>query len=216
MKHEFDLLIFDMDGVLVDTTPCHRQAFEVLWGRLGVTGPSYERIAGRKTSEVVAEFTKGLRPAPEQLAEWARFKQALAREYLGSEEIIYGDSVDCLEALARRRYRLALATSASRETAGLALGRLGVGDLFSIIVTGEDVMRGKPAPEIYLNVIRRAAVIPQRTLIVEDSHAGLAAAAAAAACVASVRTGERVESANFIGAFPDLRGLLSWLEGARA
>jgi len=213
---DFDLLIFDMDGVLVDTTPCHRRAYDALWSRLGIAGPPYEQIAGRKTDEVVAEFATGLQPAPAQLREWVLFKQARAREYLATEEIIFSDIADCLTALAGSQIRLALATGASRETVGLIFSRLGFADIFSIIMTGEDVIRGKPAPEIYLKAIWRAAASPQRTLVVEDSDAGLAAAMASGAYVASVRTGARVEGANFIGAFPDLRELLSYLEAPRA
>jgi len=213
---DFELLIFDMDGVLVDTTPCHRQAYDDLWQRLGVAGPPYEQIAGRKTGEVVAELTAGLHPGPAQLHEWVYFKQARAREYLGAGEIIYCDTADCLTALAGGQFRLALATGASRETTGLVLTRLGLADLFSIIMTGEDVTSGKPSPEIYLKVMSRAAASPQQTLIVEDSDAGLAAAVASGAYVASVRTGARVEGANFIGVFSDLWELFSSLGVKRA
>ncbi|MEK7831164.1 MAG: HAD family phosphatase [Acidobacteriota bacterium] len=211
---DFDLLIFDMDGVLVDTTECHRRAYDDLWQLAGVAGPAYEQIAGRKTTEVVAEFTAALNPSPEQIAEWVVFKQQRARRYLATEKISFHDSAECIGRLGRlngNRLRLAIGTGASRETTSMVLGRFGWGEAFSIIVTGEDVVEGKPAPEIYLAAMERAGVSPQRTLIIEDSHAGLTAAVASRAYTASVRSGIKTEDRRFIGSFPDVRSLLAKL-----
>ena len=72
-------LIFDMDGVLVDTSAGHARAYQDLWERCGVTGPPYARIAGRPTREVVEHFTRELAPTPAAIEEWAAFKQQRAR-----------------------------------------------------------------------------------------------------------------------------------------
>lgn len=212
---DFDLLIFDMDGVLVDTTECHRRAYDDTWMLAGIVGTAYEEIAGRKTTEVVAEVTAPLKPTAEQLAEWVKFKQERARLYLTTEKIAFHDSAECIGRLTAAKSRLALGTGASRETTAMVLGRFGWGESFSIIVTGEDVTAGKPAPEIYLAAMERAGVAPNRTLIVEDSHAGLAAAAASRAYTASVRSGVRTEHEQFIGSFPDVRTLLAKLNYAQ-
>lgn len=208
---DFDLLIFDMDGVLVDTTDCHRRAYDDTWMLAGIVGPGYEEIAGRKTTEVVAEVTAPLKPSAEQIAAWVKFKQQRARLYLATEKIAFHDSVECIGRLTAAKSRLALGTGASRETTAMVLGRFGWGESFSIIVTGEDVTAGKPAPEVYLAAMERAGVSPQRTLIIEDSHAGLIAAAASQAHVASVRSGVKTEHERFIGSFPDVRSLLAKL-----
>src|SRR6185312_6668260 len=84
-------LIFDMDGVLVDTCGLHARAYRDLWERCGVTGPAYQTIAGRPTVEVVGEATRELSPSAETLAGWVGFKQRRAREYLGTVPVIYGD-----------------------------------------------------------------------------------------------------------------------------
>lgn len=210
---DFDLLIFDMDGVLVDTTECHRRAYDDLWRLIGVTGRPYDQIAGRKTVEVVAELTVALDPSPEQIAEWVNFKQQRARKYLTTEKIVFHDSVECIGRLERQNVglRLAIGTGASRETTAMVLGRFGWGEAFSVIVTGDDVVAGKPAPEIYLAAMERAGVSPQRTLIIEDSQSGLTAAVASRAYTASVRSGVKAENERFIGSFPDVRSLLSKL-----
>lgn len=210
---DFDLLIFDMDGVLVDTTECHRRAYDDLWRLVGVTGQAYEQIAGRKTVEVVVEMTAALNPTTEQIAEWVAFKQRRARQYLKTEKIVFHDSLECLGRLARQGggLRLGIGTGASRETTAMVLGRFGWGETFSVIVTGDDVAAGKPAPEVYLSAMERAGVAPHRTLIIEDSQSGLSAAVASRAYSASVRSGVKSDHERFIGSFPDVRSLLAKL-----
>ncbi|HWP48984.1 MAG TPA: HAD family phosphatase [Candidatus Limnocylindrales bacterium] len=209
MRYCFDLFIFDMDGVLADTSPCHRRAYEDLWRRIGIRGPEYETIAGRKTCDVIKEFTAGLKPSPEQIQEWILFKQLQARRYFSAEVITYPDTVRALTTLAKYKARLALGTSASRDSTRMILNRLGISDLFSILVTGDDVKHGKPSPEIYLKIIQKAEISPHKTLIVEDSPSGLEAAIASTAYAASVRTGKKIEHPKFIGSFSDLCELLS-------
>jgi HAD superfamily hydrolase (TIGR01509 family) len=201
---DFDLLIFDLDGVLVNTIPSHARAYDDLWRKLGIEGPPYERITGRKTSEVVAEVTAGMKPSESQIREWVGFKQDRARRRILTEEIVYSDSL----ALAREGVKLALGTGASRETTDIVMRRLGLIGFFSIVVTAEDVTEGKPSPECYQNIIARAAISPRKTLIIEDSSSGLAAALAAEAYAASVRSGEKARHARFIGSFEDLTTLL--------
>jgi beta-phosphoglucomutase len=209
--NDFDFLIFDLDGVLVNTTPSHARAYDDLWRKLGIEGPPYGQIAGRKTSEVVTEVTNEMKPSAAQIREWVGFKQMRARQHMLTEEIVYGDSLSSLTALAREGVTLALATGASRETTDLVLRRQGLTGFFSIIVTAEDVTEGKPSPDCYQNIIARAALDPGKTLALEDSSCGLAAALAAEAYAASVRSGETVRHPRFIGSFADLTALLLYL-----
>ena len=77
------------------------------------------------------------------------------------------------------RWPLALASSSNRELIVLALELLGVADRFQAIVSSEEVARGKPAPDVYLEAARRLAVEPGRAAAVEDSHNGIRSAKAA-------------------------------------
>ncbi len=204
----FELLIFDLDGVLVDTSSAHARAFSDLWQRVGIQGPAYHAIAGRKTEDVVRESTSARKPSPEEMQQWVRFKQAQARAYLADQSIVYEDTIPSLEVLSNQRYRMALGTAASGETARWILKRLGLEHFFSVIVTAEDLQRGKPSPEIYLKVMSIADVAPDRTLIIEDSLSGLQSAVASQACVASVRSGIEIKSDRFIGHFSTLADLI--------
>src|SRR5262245_9533967 len=206
--NDFELFIFDLDGVLVNTTPSHARAYDDLWRKLGIEGPPYGQIAGRKTSEVVAEATTEMKPSEAQIREWVGFKKIRARQRILTDEIVYSDSLSSLTALTREKVTLALGTGASRETTDIVLRRLGLTGFFSIVVTAEDVTEGKPSPECYQNIIARAALSPGKTLVLEDSSAGLAAALAAEAYAASVRSGEKAQHPRFIGSFADLTALL--------
>jgi HAD superfamily hydrolase (TIGR01509 family) len=209
-----DLVIFDMDGVLVDTTPCHARAYEALWREIGVPGPPYEAIAGQRTGDVVAARTTALQPTRDQLDAWVRFKQARARECIATEQIIFADSEPALERLVRRNIRLALGTSGSRDTTAIVLQRLRGAQHFVVVVTAEDVTEGKPSAQVYSRVMERANARPEQTLIVEDSASGLLAAAESRARIASVRTGRSLDHPNFVGSFADLDDLVTALDSA--
>jgi len=208
-RSDIDLWLFDLDGVLVDTTQCHRRAYEELWRHVGVNGPPYDRIAGRHTREVVAEVTAALAPAPDQLREWTQFKQQLARDCLARDDIAFPDSADCIRALSHDGARLALGTGASRATTDAVLARYRWGESFAVTVTADDVDHGKPEPDVYVAAMEQSGATPRRTLVIEDSEAGLAAAIASGAYAASVRSGRIVSSERFVGAFPDLLALMA-------
>lgn len=208
----FDLLIFDLDGVLVNTSPCHSRAFEMLWKKIGIAGPPYEKIAGRSTRDVVVEYAAPLQPSPSRLQDWIRLKQTEARKYISTEDILYPDTAGALTMLSRNGIRLVLATGASRETANRILNRFEMTPFFPVMIAADDVATGKPDPEIYVTAITRMGGIPERALVIEDSAAGLAAAIASGAFAASVRTGTRIRSGRFVGAFPGLQELLAHLD----
>jgi beta-phosphoglucomutase len=203
----FRLVIFDMDGVLVSTSASHAQAYDELWLQLGFDGPDYDSIAGRKTGEVVAEVTAALQPSTTQIEEWTLQKQRRARELIFVGDICYPDVATCLKEFSATGTVLALGTAASGETAGMVLDRYGFSDVFAAVVTAEDVIHGKPAPDIYQQIMTTLEMPASATLIVEDSLSGLQSALLAGACAVSVRTGIRVDSEKFIRTFNDLDAL---------
>ncbi len=203
----FDLVIFDLDGVLVDTTPCHAKAYADLWRRLDIAGPPYSAIAGRTTRESIAEWMASRNADPGQVAEWVAFKQERARMYLATEPILFPDTRQALEAVSRRVERVAIGTSASRRATDIVLSRFDLGGFFTTVVTGDAVARGKPAPDIYLQVMREVGGEPDHTLVIEDSAAGLESAHASGAFVAGVRGGLDVAHSRFLGWFSDLADL---------
>jgi len=210
VPERFDLLVLDLDGVLADTTRCHAAAWARLFDEMGRPAPAYELIAGQRTADVIASHGA---VAPERVAEWVARKQALARSELARDGVLFADTAGALHALARLGLRLAIATGASRATATAVIRRLDLDVAFETIVTAEDVDRGKPHPDVYALVLERTGIPAERTLVAEDSRAGVESALTAGTHVVSVRTGLRVSHARFLGAFEDLRELAGWLGG---
>jgi len=180
-------LIFDFDGTLVDTMPIHYRAYHQTFAELGLElspGDFYGNIGG-KASETIPRFLRG-RPCAVSVAELHARKQVLAHELLHTEAIPVLAAAALLIAL-RGTLPIAMASSGSRSGIDVVLDRLGWRDHFDAIVTGQDVTRGKPAPDIFLLAAERIEVPPRRCLVFEDTDDGVAAARAAHMAVFDVR-----------------------------
>ena len=208
----YQLIVFDLDGVLVDTESGHARAYDDLWARVGIEGPEYGRIAGIRTAEVVSRATASLAASDEQRAEWVRFKQERARHYLTGSTRPFPDVGPTVTALYRAGFKLAVGTGSSRRTATTVLEAAGILGLFAAVVTGDDVSRGKPAPDIFLAAFGQTGSAPEAALVVEDTRVGLEAANASGAWSAAVRSGARLASERFIGTYPDLGALARTLQ----
>ena len=182
-------VIFDMDGVLVDSGAHHREAWALMLGELGVSAPPgfWRRTIGRPAVEAVPLLLGG----PVALAEARRLANRKHQHYLTlagrGMPAVSGVAV-FVESLCARRVPLAVATSARRSDAVELLGPLGLLDRFDAIVAAEDVTRGKPDPEPYLLAARRLATPPEGCLVFEDAIVGVQAARLAGMRVVGVAT----------------------------
>lgn len=180
-------LIFDFDGTLVDSMPIHFEAYRRTFAEAGLElapGDFYSNIGG-KASETIPKFLRG-RPCARSVAELHARKQAIALELLASEPIPVLAAATLLEAW-RGQAPIALASSGSRSGIELVLERLGWRGWFDAVVTGGDVARGKPAPDLFLLAAERLGAAPPRCLVFEDTDDGVAAARAAGMAVFDVR-----------------------------
>lgn len=181
-----DAVIFDLDGVLVDS--------ERLWN---VAKEAVTRDAGGRWREEAQQEMMGM-SAPE----WSRYMRDELRVPLEPPEIdrrvivrlreLYHDrlpllpgAVDAVRRLGER-WPLGVASSSNREIIDLVLGEAGIADAFAVTVSSEEVPRGKPAPDVYVEAARRLGVAADRCLAVEDSSNGLRAARAAGMVVIAV------------------------------
>jgi len=173
------LLIFDLDGTLVDSSPLHARAFEEAFAPHGVM-VDYGTIAGMTTASAVERVAAGagLQLDEEEKARLIGDKRARALRLIENELTPIAGAVEFVRA-ARPRFRLALCTSASRRGAEAALSRVGLTGCFDPVVTAEDVREGKPAPEAFLRALEAHGVPAGDALVFEDAESGLAAAAAA-------------------------------------
>ena len=171
-------VIFDMDGVLVDSEMLWDAAREEVTEELG--GRWSERAQSDMMGMSSVEWARymheelGVELPPEQVNdEVVRRMEARYRERL---PLIEG-ATEAVERMAGRP--LGLASSANRPLIDLVLELAGLGELFAATVSSEEVERGKPAPDVYLEAARRLGVAPERCAAVEDSHSGILSGRAA-------------------------------------
>ena len=199
-------VVFDMDGVLVDTSHCHDQAYRCLMNQAGLPSVDYAILAGRSTREVIASYFPD--SSHEEQRKWVAFKQYQALELIKTADIVYDDTIDVVRSLHEHGYRLGMGTSASRQSAMMVLERLGLGAVFTSVVTADDVTHTKPDPEIFNRVMADLDLDPRATLIVEDSEAGVNSGLATGADVVNVRHQLiRADANGYRGFYPDLATL---------
>lgn len=173
------LLIFDLDGTLVDSSPHHARAFRETFAPHGIA-VDYSRIAGMTTRAAVERLAAdaGLVLAEGERDRLATEKRDRALAMIETHLEPIEGAVELVHA-AQGRFALALCTSASRRGAEASLARVGLGGWFDPVITAEDVTRGKPHPEPFLRALAAHGVAPPAALVFEDADSGIAAAAAA-------------------------------------
>lgn len=172
-------IIFDMDGVLIDSHPVHREAWRKFLATLGKVVSDEELsfiLEGRRRDEILRYFLGEL---PEsKIIEYGHQKDRFFRESFGKVRLMPGVS-QFLETLASLGLKAAIATSATaRRTLG-TLEHLSLQRHFAVIVTGDDVTAGKPDPGVYKLAAERMNMSPETLLALEDSPCGVQAAKSA-------------------------------------
>jgi HAD superfamily hydrolase (TIGR01509 family) len=175
-----EAVVFDLDGVLLDSEQVWDSAREQLARERG--GRWHENAQRDMMGMSSLEWSRymhetiGLPEPPDEIN--AEVVARMAQLYRKHLPVLPG-AREAVERLAAR-WPLGLASSSNRELIDLALEELGVADLFRATVSSEEVERGKPAPDVYLEAARRLDVDPQLAAAVEDSENGIRAAKAAA------------------------------------
>jgi beta-phosphoglucomutase len=181
-------LIFDLDGVIVDSMPVHELAWRRYLESLGFDGGDIPvRMHGRRNDEIVRDFL-GEEIDHDTLLAHGAAKERVFREMLGGrlrESLVTGiaEWLDRLEGTP-----IALATNAERANVDFTLDGAGLRRFFYVIVDGSEVARPKPAPDVYLRAAELLKIAPENCVVFEDSPVGVAAALAAGMRVVGVRT----------------------------
>ncbi|MGA2258323.1 MAG: HAD family phosphatase [Thermoguttaceae bacterium] len=195
MAFEF-ATIFDMDGVLIDSYRAHYQSWvEMARGHgLSISEQQFKDSFGRTSRESMAQYWGPRRFSDEDVQAMDQEKEAAFRRIIAANFPAMRGGVELVAALHQAGFGVAVGSSAPRENLALAIDRLGVRDRLDAVVTGSDVQRGKPDPQIFLVAAERLDVLPARCVVIEDAPVGIAAAAAAGmACVGLASTGRTRE-----------------------
>jgi HAD superfamily hydrolase (TIGR01509 family) len=172
-------LVLDMDGLLVDSEGCYRDAWQSAARSLGfhLGDDVYVDLVGRGNAEGEALVALHFGPAF-PVGRFRRLWRACWSDLVSSRGIpAKPGALDLLKHLAERQIPIALATSSEQDRAIFTLRAAGIdATVFRCIVTGDQVERSKPSPDIYLRAAQALELAPQQCLAVEDSDAGILAA----------------------------------------
>jgi HAD superfamily hydrolase (TIGR01509 family) len=180
-------IIFDLDGVLADSEPWWNEIDAKLLAEHGVTyrGEYHRNVLG-VSYRLACEFYKkkfGLSASVEELM---RQRGEIATDYFANRIGLFPSVKRVLQELRRMKLHLAVATSSVSASARPFLARHELTEFFDVIVTGEEVERGKPHPDIYLRAAEKVGVPADACLVIEDALPGVAAAKAAKMRVAAI------------------------------
>jgi len=175
-------VVFDCDGVLVDSEPHSAVAWAAALGRYGhrVTPADVATCTGLGYAATYARLAalSPARPLPPPEALAPEVLEALAASFDRGLRV-FPDAAECVTALAFDGVPLAVASSSRRDRLDLTLARSGLGRYFAVTVSGDEVERNKPAPDVYLAAADRLGVRAADCLAVEDTGLGATAAVAA-------------------------------------
>jgi HAD superfamily hydrolase (TIGR01509 family) len=172
-------VIFDCDGTLVDSEPLARLAWERALAPYGyaLTDADAEACVGLPYPRVHEYFAARVKlPGAEPF--WSEFSGELFT-LIDSELMPFDDAVEAARELRARGVPVAVASSSPRERLERTLGRAGLLDAFDVVVAGDEVEHGKPAPDMFLLAAARLGVRPATCIVIEDSPPGVQAGRAA-------------------------------------
>jgi HAD superfamily hydrolase (TIGR01509 family) len=187
MRPPFYAVIFDLDGVLADSEPWWNQIDAKLLAEHGVSyrGEYHRNVMG-VSYRLAVEFYRNVFHLSASVEELMRRRGQIATEFFANHVGLFPSAKTTLEELRQMNLRLAVATSSISTSARPFLERTGIKDYFDVIVTGDEIQRGKPHPDIYLLIVEKLHLDTVSCLVIEDALAGIAAAKAANMCVAAI------------------------------
>jgi len=218
MDHRYAAVVFDLDGVLIDSEPIHLEAAKIVLERHGIF-LTPEQAAAQTGITIHVFFDKVVKewgfPGPKPGEDWVAEKRAVFREMAESELQPVAGADGFLRALRGSAnagasccaptthpmtVRIGLASSSPRRYVDWILKKFDWNSLFDAICTIEDVLRPKPDPQMYRLIVERLSVEERKVLVFEDSPAGIEAAVAAGLDCVGVGTSYSSDSLRSAGA----------------
>lgn len=192
MANTIRAVIWDLDGVIIDSAEAHRLSWYRLAREEGIPFADEQFWAdfGKRNDVIIPSLFAPRQLTPEQVRELADRKESYFRELIREMAHPLPGSIELMSALHEAGYRQALGSSTPPANIELIKALLGLDRYLDVFVSGEMVARGKPAPDIFLKAAELLQVEPRHCLVIEDAVAGIEAAHAAGMYAIAV-TGRR-------------------------
>jgi beta-phosphoglucomutase len=187
-------VIFDNDGVLLDSGEFHKRSFYLLAERLGfeMNEAIFKEIFGRTNDSILPMLLQRAVPK-EEARRLGEEKEALFREAAKDQIQLFPGVRALFVQLKTAGYKLAMGTSTPRSNVDFFFKELHLGEHLDAFACGDDVTHGKPDPEVFLLAAERLGVAPSRCVVVEDAIAGVEAAKAGGMKCIAVATSRSAE-----------------------
>jgi beta-phosphoglucomutase len=191
-------VLWDLDGTLVDSVDGHWRAWLAIMNAEGapLTFPQFTATFGKRNDEILLEWF-GDRMSAGQREELSVAKETLFREMVGQHGLaLLPGAAEWVARLRDTGWKQAIATSAPRLNMAAMVEATGIGAWFDAMVAAEDVVNGKPHPEVFLTAAARVGATPATAIVVEDAMAGVEAGRRAGMRVIGVRPGDPLSDAH--------------------
>ena len=197
-KMSFRAVIFDLDGVLADSEPWWGEIDKKLLAECGVRyrGEYHREVLG-VSYRLAVEFYKKAFGLSVPTEEMMRRRGEIATDFFADRIGLFPSTREVLKQLRQMNLRLAVATSSVSASARPFLERHKLTPFFDVIVTGDEIERGKPHPDIYLRTAEKLVLAAAACLVIEDSLSGVAAAKAAKMRVAAIPDTRLVDPSEY-------------------
>ncbi len=180
-------VIFDVDGTMLDSLKIWKEIDVEYLARYGLPMDEdlQRHIAGISIRQTAVYFREKLgidEPPEKMIADWNEMAEDKYRHEIEAKP----GALELIRRLDKKGIRMAIATSNSRHLTSITVKRHGLLDIMNVIITGEDIFNGKPAPEIYLTAAERLGALPSECLVFEDTPEGITSAKGAGMRVCAV------------------------------
>jgi beta-phosphoglucomutase family hydrolase len=195
-------VIFDWDGVVIDSSAQHEKSWELLAGEIQKPLPPghFKASFGKKNQEIIPGLLRWSED-PEEIRSLSERKEELYRELVREQGVaVLPGARELLVALQDASIPRSVGSSTPRSNLDAIFAVTGLGELFTAVVSANDVTNGKPAPDVFLLAARRLGLASGDCIVIEDAHVGIEAARRAGMKVLAVATTNPLEELDLADA----------------